>query len=73
VSLFFETDSANDLIDAVTALVETAKEPHSLFYGNFFRELSFLQLNADAFAQRSIVTAVPVLAQQLDRAFILRC
>jgi hypothetical protein len=70
VSLFFKSDDTDHFLDVVTALVEAAKESQRLDHGNFLRQLRFLQLHADTLAQRSILPAVPMLAQQLDLPFV---
>ena len=60
-------------VDAVTALVETAKQTQGLGNGHLLSELRLLQLHADTLAQRPVVTFTPSLPEYLDRSFVRRC
>src|SRR5688572_30501274 len=50
VSFFFKRDCSNHFVNTVTAFVETAKESHGLDHRDLFRQLRFLQLDADTFS-----------------------
>src|SRR6185295_1779126 len=72
VPFLLERDSVNNLVNVVTAFVETAKQPQRLDNRHLLGKLCFLQLNSDPLAQRLIVPRIPMLAQQFDRPFIRR-
>jgi hypothetical protein len=54
----------------MTAFVETAKESQSLDHRHLFRQLRFLELDTNTFAQCPIVSIIPVLPQQLNRTLV---
>src|SRR6185503_3387918 len=67
VPFLFERDGVDNLVNIVTAFVETAKQPQRLDNCHLLGELCLLQLNTNSLSQSLIVSRMPMLAQQLDR------
>ena len=68
-ALFFELRGADGLFDRDAMAEEAAEHAQGFFDGEFFRELGFLKLDADALAELGGVR-MPVEAEELDCAFV---
>ena len=71
---FFELDERQHLVDRVRVTVERAEHGECLLDGELVGELRFLELNAQALAERASCGAfTPGRAKNLDVAAVLEC
>ena len=71
---FFELDERQHFVDCVRAPIKRAEYGECLLNGELVGELRFLELNAQAFAERASFGAfAPGHAKNLDVAAVLEC